>query len=223
MIAEYDNGAAPASPSREYVYAGSQLLAKIEAGATNYYHPDHLSARVTTDASGNIAGQQGHYPFGDSWYAQSTTTKWQFTSYEHDPESGNDYAMMRSYINRVGRFSSPDPLAGSFGDPQSLNKYAYALNDTTDLLDPLGLFPNGPPQYVCETHDPFHFGCPPQGSGGGGGNCTLDGIATPCGTVIAVVQAGASTSSITGGAGGGHFKFGHPVVAWSPSTRAMVT
>ncbi len=43
VTAEYVNGAAPASPTREYIYAGSQLLAKIEGGATNYYHADHLS------------------------------------------------------------------------------------------------------------------------------------------------------------------------------------
>src|SRR5262249_15134793 len=30
VIAEYDNGAAPASPSREYIYSGGALLAKIE-------------------------------------------------------------------------------------------------------------------------------------------------------------------------------------------------
>ncbi|HEX2713854.1 MAG TPA: hypothetical protein VHM88_16795, partial [Candidatus Acidoferrales bacterium] len=29
VIAEYDNGAAPASPSREYIYSGAQLLATI--------------------------------------------------------------------------------------------------------------------------------------------------------------------------------------------------
>src|SRR5712692_2920669 len=127
------------TPSCEYIYAGSSLLAKIEGGVTNYYHPDHLSARVTTDSSGNIAGQQGHYPFGDSWYAQSTTSKWQFTSYERDSESGNDYAMARFNISRVGRFSSPDPLSGSSGDPQSLNRYTYVLDDPIDLVDPLGL------------------------------------------------------------------------------------
>jgi RHS repeat-associated protein len=55
-------------------------------------------------------GQQGHYhPFGESWYAQNTTTNWQFTSYERDSESTNDYAMARFYANSLGRFSSPDP------------------------------------------------------------------------------------------------------------------
>src|SRR5208282_1806818 len=31
VIAEYDNGAAPTAPSREYVYGGSALLAKIDS------------------------------------------------------------------------------------------------------------------------------------------------------------------------------------------------
>ncbi len=139
MIAEYVNGAAPGSPTREYIYSGSRLLAKIEGGVTNYYQADHLSNRVTTDTNGNIVGQQGHYPFGESWYLTNTTTKWQFTSYERDAESGNDYAMARYDVNRLGRFSSPDPLAGSIGDPQSLNRYAYVGNDPINAADPLGL------------------------------------------------------------------------------------
>ena len=87
VIAEYDNGALPGSPSREYIYGGGALLAKIESGATRYYHQDHLSVRLMTDASGNKIGEQGHYPFGEAWYANSTTTNWQFTTYERDSES----------------------------------------------------------------------------------------------------------------------------------------
>ncbi len=139
VVAEYENGAASGSPTREYIYSGGMLLAKIEGGATAYYHADHLSARVTTDTNGSKLGEQGHYPFGESWYAASSTTKWQFTSYERDAESGNDYAMFRYHVNRLGRFSSPDLLAGLVADPQSLNRYAYVRNDPTNLVDPLGL------------------------------------------------------------------------------------
>jgi len=153
VIAEYDNGAAPASPSREYIYSGAALLAKIEGGASIYYHPDHLSNRVLTDSSGNTLGQRGHYPFGDTWYESGTTTKLQFTSYERDSESTNDYAMMRSYINRFGRFSSPDLLAGSLGNPQSLNRYAYVFNDPINLFDPFGLCAPGADQCVTVTAD----------------------------------------------------------------------
>jgi len=139
VIAEYASGAAPASPAKEYIYAGSQLLATIAGLTTSYQITDHLSPRVTTDVSGNKIGEQAHFPFGQSWYANNTTTKWQFTSYEHDAESANDYAMTRYNVNRLGRFSSPDPLAGSIADPQSMNRYSYVRNDSPNLIDPLGL------------------------------------------------------------------------------------
>ena len=47
--------------------------------------------------------------------------------------------MARFYVNRLARFSSPDPLAGSPIDPQSLNRYTYAHNSPTNLTDPTGL------------------------------------------------------------------------------------
>ena len=125
VIAEYVNG----SLSKEYILSGSGLLATIEAGATKYHHADHLSVRVTTDTGGNILAQQAHYPFGETWYQGSGGTKWQFTSYERDTESGNDYAVFRYHVNRLGRFSSADRIAGSLTNPQSLNRYAYTLND----------------------------------------------------------------------------------------------
>lgn len=151
VIAEYVNGAAPASPTREYIYSGSALVATISGGTTNYHMGDHLSPRLTTDASGTVVGQQGHFPYGESWYSASSTTKWQFTSYERDAESGNDYAMTRSYVNRLARFSSPDPLAGWLNNPQSLSRSGYALNDPVNFVDPSGLRPIAVPYLP----DPF--------------------------------------------------------------------
>jgi RHS repeat-associated protein len=135
VIAEYANG----SLSKEYIYAGSGLLATIANGVTTYHHAGPLSVRLSTNSSGTKVGDQGHFPFGESWYLTNTTTKWQFTSYERDAESGNDYAMARYHMSRVGRFSSPDLLAGSLGNPQSLNRYAYVGNDPVNATDPLGL------------------------------------------------------------------------------------
>ncbi|MBI3661432.1 MAG: hypothetical protein HY234_00050 [Acidobacteria bacterium] len=144
---EYQTGSTPsaASPTREYMYSGSQLLAKIEAGSTRYYHPDLLSNRAISDGTpgsptfGQKISESGHYPFGENWYETGGTNKLKFTTYERDAESGNDYVIFRSYVNRLGRFSSPDPIAGSIADPQSLNRYAYVLNDPCNLFDPLGL------------------------------------------------------------------------------------
>jgi RHS repeat-associated protein len=138
VIAEYDNGAAVGSPSREYIYVGGTLLAKIDSSGTKHYHQDHLSNRLVTDSSGNTLEQLGHFPFGESWY-NTTSDKLFFTTYERDSESGNDYALARCNMSRLGRFTSPDPLSGGLANPQSLNRYAYALNDPANLVDPLGL------------------------------------------------------------------------------------
>jgi RHS repeat-associated protein len=139
VIAEYAPGAQASSPTTEYIYGGANLVASITSGTTTYYHPDQLSVRALTSSTGSVVGQQGTYPFGESWYAVNTTTKWFFTSYERDPESANDYAMARYYVNRLGRFNSPDPIPGSIADPQSWNRYTYVRNDPVNSTDPLGL------------------------------------------------------------------------------------
>jgi RHS repeat-associated protein len=156
VIAEYVNGAAPTAPTREYIYSGDALLAKIESGATQYYHQDHLSNRLITDSSGNALAQLGHFPFGESWY-NAPSDKFLFTTYERDSESGNDYAMARYSINRLGRFSSPDPVSGSIGDPQSLNRYPYTANDPIDATDPSGMV-----TFMCNGEE----ACPQRMSGG---------------------------------------------------------
>jgi RHS repeat-associated protein len=171
VIAAYDPAAAVGSPTREYIYGGRQRVAKIEASSTVYYHHDHLSVRVTTDSSGNTITQKGHYPFGESWYQTGTaSTDMVFTSYEHDSESGNDYALAREYVNRLGRFSALDPLSGNTSDPQSLNRYTYSRNDPIDLLDPEG-------EYDCSAG-----GC--DFGGMGGYDCFIDGVNTNCGRIF---------------------------------------
>jgi RHS repeat-associated protein len=149
-IAEYDNGTAPASPSREFIYSdpipGSGLVATITGGASptvTYFHDDHLSWRVSTDGTagsptyGQVNGQQGNYPFGESWYS-SNGNEFVFTTYQRDSESSLDYAMARYYDSGAARFCSADPLGGQLDDPQTWDRYTYARNDPVDLIDPNG-------------------------------------------------------------------------------------
>ncbi|MBI1738455.1 MAG: DUF4329 domain-containing protein [Acidobacteria bacterium] len=192
VIAEYDNGAVVGSPSMEYIYLGGRLLAKFEGSTTTYYHQDHLSNRVTTNTSGSIVAQNGHFPFGENWFPTTNPDKLKFTSYERDGESSNDYAIARSHINRFGRFSSPDPMEGSIVNPQSLNRYAYVLNNPSNLTDPLGLDP-------CDNQDRFRSEsayiayCEGISHGGGGiTGCTLDGVAVPCDMANRVLSQGAA-------------------------------
>ena len=140
-IAEYQNGAAPSSPTNEYIYSGGQVVASIQSGATYYFHQDHLSLRVRTNSTGAVTDQRGTFPFGEQWYSTVGGAVWLFTSYYRDTESGNDYAMARTYINRLARFSSLDLLSGDISNPQSLDLYDYVSNDATDFADPTGQFP----------------------------------------------------------------------------------
>jgi hypothetical protein len=73
---------------------------------------------------------------------------------------------------------SPDPLAGSVGNPQSLNRYAYVVNNPTNFRDPLGLK---------ITPDPGWFL-----GGGFGSKCTIDGLDAPCSMATSLVNAGAA-------------------------------
>src|SRR6185436_3631905 len=142
VIAEYSPSAPTNAPTKEYVYLGGQLLATLDSsGNPTYRHPDHLSARVYTNASGTSIGAYGHLPFGDLWYSTGTVDKWKFTSYEHDTDTNLDYAAMRFDSARLARFTSPDPYPGSvqLGDPQSWNRYSYVVDDPANLIDPLGM------------------------------------------------------------------------------------
>jgi RHS repeat-associated protein len=137
-VVEYLNG----TVSRENVYAGSQLLATIAAGATTYHHPDHLSDRAESNASGAITRTFGHLPFGDAWYETGTPDKIKFTTYESDNlsgETGLNYALFRHQSPTLARFISADLLGGNPEFPQSLNRYSYVANDPVNLVDPSGL------------------------------------------------------------------------------------
>lgn len=64
---------------------------------------------------------------------------YKFTGKERDAESGNDYFNARYYASSMGRFLSPDPLGGHLEYPQSLNKYAYVMNNPLRYTDPTGM------------------------------------------------------------------------------------
>ena len=137
-IAEYVG----ASLSKEYIYSGGRLLATIAGSTTTYHHPDHLSNRAETDATGNIVRSFNHFPYGETWYEPTGTDKDKFTSYERDSatgETGLDYAMFRGYSSGLARFMSADLLSGRLDAPQSLNRYGYTGNDPINWIDPLGL------------------------------------------------------------------------------------
>jgi RHS repeat-associated protein len=61
-----------------------------------------------------------------------------FTGYERDLETGLDYAQARYYSSIHGRFTSVDSAGPDLMDPQTLNRYRYALNNPLRYVDPDG-------------------------------------------------------------------------------------
>jgi len=134
---------------KEYFYVNGQLLASHDRGPAwvRYYFHDHLGTpRVITDPGGNVLARHDYYPFGQERTPWTDGETHKFTGKERDPESGLDYFAVRYYASSVARFMSVDPLFGSPDDPQSLNRYAYSLNNPLRFVDPTGMQPSQTPE-----------------------------------------------------------------------------
>jgi RHS repeat-associated protein len=124
----------------------------VDSAATRYITTDHLgSTRIITDASRTVVECRDYLPFGDEVIASSQNgrdgiscytqdlTRQKFTGYERDSESRLDFAQARYYSWAGGRFQSPDSVAGSTFNPQTLNLYVYVWNNPLRHTDPTGL------------------------------------------------------------------------------------
>ncbi|MGA8221249.1 MAG: RHS repeat-associated core domain-containing protein [Candidatus Acidiferrales bacterium] len=163
VIAEYQNGAAPSSPTNEYFYSGNQIVASVQSGTTYYFHNDRHSLRVRTTSTGGIQDQRGTFPFGETWYTTASGAEWVFTNYQRDNESGNDYAYARQYVNRLGRFATGDPVeVTQTSAPRNFNRYSYVANDSINRTDPTGRLASycGDPGPVNQGLNETDFGNP---------------------------------------------------------------
>lgn len=160
----------------------------MSSTTTTYHHQDHLSNRLVTSNTGSVVEQLGQRPYGEDWY-DTGSEKWKFTTCERDAESTNDYAKARFHVNRLGRFSSPDPQSGFLADPQSLNHFPYVGNDPINMTDPTGRDDGFYQDPNCDVHitnvNPF---CPSE---------------TDCAGELSCGANGDPGGGTTGGGGGG--------------------
>ena len=134
---------ASGSVTAYYVY-GLGLISKIEpGGATRYYHYDSRGSTVAiTDSTGAMLNSYAYDPFGQVTTAtQNTENMFRYLGRYGvvDESNGLSYIRARYYSAARGRFLTEDPLTGSDGDGQSLNRYVYALNNPVRLVDISGL------------------------------------------------------------------------------------
>ncbi len=137
----------------DYIFFGNQRIAQQSGAApitsstsattAKYVHADHLgSTRRCTDSNGNSNGSCDYEPFGEFQPGSSCSnlpTNYRFAGMEYDSETALYRTIFRQYDPNQGRWMSLDPLPGSASDPQSLDRYAYVLDDPINLVDPLGL------------------------------------------------------------------------------------
>jgi RHS repeat-associated protein len=132
--------------NEEYVFFNGERIARVDrpSGAVHYYFSDQLgSATVIADSSGNAQEMYYYYPYGGMQSSTgSDSNHYKFTGKERDTESNLDNFGARYYTSNIGRFMTPDwaarPTAvpyAIFGDPQSLNLYAYVRNDPVSTAD----------------------------------------------------------------------------------------
>ena len=134
-----------------FIYDASGMLVAEYSTVTNnnpqvsYLTSDHLgSPRTNTDASGAVTARHDYQPFGEeiarASYGNDDVRK-QFTSYERDNETGDDFAEARYYNSKLGRFNSVDPLMASadIESPQTFNRYVYVINNPLNFTDPTGM------------------------------------------------------------------------------------
>jgi RHS repeat-associated protein len=153
LLMEYDGSSGVVK--KEYVYGGGTMatIAPNAKGSVSvqYLTSDHLGTpRVITKANGTVAARHDYQPFGEEIFAGtggrttgmgyngSDGNRQKFTGYERDNETGLDFAQARYNSSTQGRFTSPDSLLGSIGNPQSLNRYAYVNNNPMNFTDPTG-------------------------------------------------------------------------------------
>jgi RHS repeat-associated protein len=128
----YGNGTAVVA-SRTAVDATTSKLSWIMSD-------NQASTQLTVDAATGTPSRRRYLPFG----AQNGETDLPsgtdrgFLGKAEDDTTGLSILGARMYDATLGRFLSPDPLTTPFS-PQTLNAYAYSLNNPIAYSDPTGL------------------------------------------------------------------------------------
>jgi len=152
-----------AGQTTAFVYDGLGRLAAEYGGTaaltgTVHLVQDHLGNVRLLEGENGVVRRYDYKPFGEALVAgvngRATTDGYEssealselttrFTGKERDQETGLDYFGARYFSGAQGRFTSVDPAMESAdpSNPQSWNRYTYALNNPLRYKDPDGRIP----------------------------------------------------------------------------------
>ena len=129
-------------------YYGDQGPVAFYSGADGNIHFEHGdsigSEHYRSDIAGNQESTFASLPFGElveSNGPDASPSHFALLDQDLNSNANLSHAMFREYSSFQGRWTSPDPYQGSYddGNPQSLNRYTYVLNNPLVYKDPQGL------------------------------------------------------------------------------------
>jgi len=139
IMAESDGGG---NVTAFYLHAGGLAARILPDGTAAYYHADRRGSTVAlTDGAGAVTDRYAYGDFGEAAGSTgSSTNPFRYLGRfgVHDTGDGTLFVRARHYHPDLGRFLSRDPLTGRDTQPQTLNRYIYALNNPLALVDVSG-------------------------------------------------------------------------------------
>lgn len=135
----------PASGSttavRTYSFSGAPTATRTPAGVEFLATDNQGSVQLTVPIGATAPSKVRSYqPFGKPRSTDSTVTDRGWIGQFEDKSTSLNYLNARYYDSAIGRFISPDPLFDP-KRPQTINPYAYGLNNPAAFSDPSGLIP----------------------------------------------------------------------------------
>jgi RHS repeat-associated protein len=133
-----------ASPvvTKYYYFSGQRVAMRECVGASCddpvYLHGDHLgSASLATDGDRELISDMRYYPYGAT-RSGTVGTDYRYTGQRAEPIAGGIYDYRARYYDSRLQWIQPDTIVPDFSNPQSLNRYAYALGNPLRYIDPTG-------------------------------------------------------------------------------------
>jgi RHS repeat-associated protein len=161
-------------------YWNGTALEYYNSSSAFFEHRDWVGTRrATTNSAATVTNVRTSLPFGDGAANVSGGQDSTFDGYTglwNGGSSATNHAQFREYWNVAGRWLQPDPYSGSYdpSNPQSFNRYAYALNNPARFVDPLGLTDEDDTDDDACDDDSVVCAAPGNNGGGSGGGGPKD-------------------------------------------------
>jgi len=128
------------STVRNHYYHAGKRIAMREVSTLYWLLGDQLgSTDMFITSTGVVTGELRYKAWGEIRYTSGVTpTKYRFTGQREESTIGLYFYSARWYDPVLGRFVQADAVVPQPGNPQSLNRYSYVLNNPLKYVDSSG-------------------------------------------------------------------------------------